>query len=521
MITELLLFIGAFAIYCPSLKGSFCGDDPAVLKNPMIEKGDLKGWLRPADLYENWIVGRGLVLFTYTIDSWLAEGLSAPMMHVTNIVLHGVATLLVLALLQAFGLSSHMALLGAVYWLVNPLMVNAVANIAGRSSVLAAIFSTGAILAALTGQGWLAPPLLLLAFLSKQDAAITLPLVGILLLIFGHPVGWLYLLATLAGAVLAWKFYKQQTKKVISQITGWPPVPPLRRYTPTFIVATLRRLPKWFLGFGHGFSPSVPEETWNGSLPYIALASLTAVLTVSLHNPLLNLVLLLTLLSPWVCYTLTPMPDVVLEHRAYMLGLPFALIVGFASPFLPLWLLTAWFALLAGRSARRASAWTFGQLNKTAIEDGSVKPMVLLNRGAELLQTNPMLEAEQLTLRALEVCPNVYHGWGQLGTIYSIRKDAINSYRCFRRGAFRCPDLAIAWLTFGQVCEGFGLTARAMACYKHVLDRDIGDSGLAELLFIKVKEKHENLHRSVALDLPDSSEVRLVADSGARPNNSE
>ena len=227
--------------------------------------------------------------------------------------------------------------------------------------------------------------------------------------------------------------------------------------------------------------------------------------------PLLTLVLLLVLFSPWMCYVLTPMPDVVLEHRAYMLGLPAALLIGTVSPLIPLWILTAWFGLLVARSRHRAAQWTFGALNKAAIEDGSEKPMVFLNRGSELLALRPVDEAEALTRRALALAPNVYHGWGQLGSIASLRRDPINSYRNFRRGAFRCPMLPIAWSTFGRVCEGFGLTARAMACYRHVERTNASpeDKAAAKLLLEKVRLKHASIRHPMAPDLPDSTQDRL------------
>ncbi|MFO0581385.1 MAG: tetratricopeptide repeat protein [Anaeromyxobacter sp.] len=126
---------------------------------------------------------RPLTTFSYALDFALG-GLSPLGYHVTNVLLHVAASLLVLALARRLGFGPIASAAGAILFAVHPVHVEAVANVAGRKDVLATGFSILTVLAharaARAARPWpdvVWPPLVLLAaLLAKESGAAAIPL---------------------------------------------------------------------------------------------------------------------------------------------------------------------------------------------------------------------------------------------------------------------------------------------------------------------------------------------------------
>jgi tetratricopeptide (TPR) repeat protein len=118
---------------------------------------------------------RPVVTASYVLDAqW--SGVRPPGFHATNVLLHAVTSVLVLALLRRFRLGSTVSLLGALAFAVHPALADAVAWIPGRNDELVAAFGLGAWLALRRRRPALHLGLFALALMAKETAVV-LPLV--------------------------------------------------------------------------------------------------------------------------------------------------------------------------------------------------------------------------------------------------------------------------------------------------------------------------------------------------------
>jgi hypothetical protein len=168
----------AFAIYAPALNGSFYSDDLTYIAfNPYVldpRGANLRAILDPASDLTLMVANYApLHLLGHSLEVW-AFRTWVPGYHLTNVVLHALASLLLVALLLEARLAPVAALLGGAFFLVHPANVEAVAWISQLKTSLAMLL----LLVALRCSG--RRPLLGtlafgLALLAKALAAIALP----------------------------------------------------------------------------------------------------------------------------------------------------------------------------------------------------------------------------------------------------------------------------------------------------------------------------------------------------------
>ena len=171
---------------------------------------------------------RPAVILSYGLD-WSLSGGNPTWFHAVNILLHGAATALVVALALAW-LTPPGALAAGLLFAVHPLHVEAVANVVGRAESLAAIALLGLILLArryrgattrVARAGWLALALLslTLGLFAKEHAVVAIALVALdqwcsqergfarsanlYFAIAAVTIGWLYLWSGVAGGFVA------------------------------------------------------------------------------------------------------------------------------------------------------------------------------------------------------------------------------------------------------------------------------------------------------------------------------
>lgn len=120
---------------------------------------------------------RPLVTASYVLDAqW--SGARPLAYHATNLLLHAVASVLVLALLRRFGLGRLLALAGALVFAVHPTLASAVAWIPGRNDTLMAVLGLASWLCLRRGSRPAHLVFFGLALMAKETAA-ALPLVWI------------------------------------------------------------------------------------------------------------------------------------------------------------------------------------------------------------------------------------------------------------------------------------------------------------------------------------------------------
>ena len=163
----------AVLVYLGALWNGFALDDrPIIALNPLVQasSGVWQAFLHPywppafgGQLY------RPLAVATYALDARL-DG--SAWFHLVNLLWHAGASVAVTALVRR-GAGERSALIAGLLFAVHPVHVEAVANVAGRAELMAALFSLLAVYGALVREsvGWSAGALAL-AVLSKENAAV-------------------------------------------------------------------------------------------------------------------------------------------------------------------------------------------------------------------------------------------------------------------------------------------------------------------------------------------------------------
>jgi protein O-mannosyl-transferase len=175
-----IVALSAILVYVNALTNGYVLDDRGVLlTNPLVTSPS-GIWRAFAHPYWPPAVGGGqyrpLVIASFAFDWWVSGG--APgWLHAVNVLWHAAASVLVW-LLAAELLPPAAALAAAALFAVHPVHVEAVANIVGRSECMAAFFVVAALLDH-RRQRWGAPLLFALALLSKENAAVFLPLAAL------------------------------------------------------------------------------------------------------------------------------------------------------------------------------------------------------------------------------------------------------------------------------------------------------------------------------------------------------
>jgi len=160
MLSGVILLL-AIAGYVNSVGGRFVWDDRMlILKDPAVRSFRQVAGVFSSDFFQRsespvpYGYYRPLTTLSYMFDRAL-WGLKPFGFHLTNIALHGLASVLAFFFLLRLGLSRGQAGAAAALFAVDPLHSENVAWIAGRTDLLAFVFGVGAILLHLAAQ----PPL--------------------------------------------------------------------------------------------------------------------------------------------------------------------------------------------------------------------------------------------------------------------------------------------------------------------------------------------------------------------------
>jgi Flp pilus assembly protein TadD len=160
-------------------------DEGVILKNPLVHHLSAI-WRAFAHPY--WPEGtpggqyRPFSIISFALD-WAVSGGSPQWMHVVNVALHVAVCVLVWRLLRDV-LSPGGAVAGGLYFALQPVHVEAIANTVGRCDILATAFVVAGVLAHRRGR-WIAVPFYAAALASKEMGVVMLGLVAANDLILG------------------------------------------------------------------------------------------------------------------------------------------------------------------------------------------------------------------------------------------------------------------------------------------------------------------------------------------------
>ncbi len=343
-------------VYWNSLGNDFVFDDQVLTENPNLLK--IHTLSDAAGVGLGW---RPLLFFTYGLNYYWF-GLNPYSYHAVNLLLHIINVVLVYFIIREVVRvldeterdSAWAAFAGAAIFSVHPLLSSAVSYIAGRSSVLCAVFYFLAVLfflklldagmkrrlylsavyAALTLASGL------LAWQSKQEA-MTLPVFLAALLLLKTRKRGLKYVVTLAGvsvivAAAMWKHFQDLFNSLAGNTvpfnTEFESVLPFPVYIRTYLTSIVRYyFPRFLYPSALNADPqTVAVAHWYSPefvMSILVLAALSwFILRPAKTESLPPAGLAAILLSPLTAYALIPLADVVLEHRVYIAGLGIALL---------------------------------------------------------------------------------------------------------------------------------------------------------------------------------------------------
>lgn len=181
-----LLFLAfsaiALGVYGPALEGPFVSDDlHYVAMNPWVHELTLE---HVGEILDPWGPA-GIFVVNYTpvhlllhAVQWSFFGSDVLGYHVTNVLLHALGSVLLVAIFRASGLRRLGACLGGALFLLHPANVEAVAWISQLKTTACFVLSMGTLLA-FPGLPALATPLFFLALLAKPTAAFLIPVAAL------------------------------------------------------------------------------------------------------------------------------------------------------------------------------------------------------------------------------------------------------------------------------------------------------------------------------------------------------
>jgi len=339
------------AVYANSLNGDFVFDDQQiVLQNPQL--------LNIHTLGDVVAVGAGwrqLLFATYGLNYYWS-GVSAQGYHIFNLVLHVINVLLVYVIIYELGgrdaQARYLAFAGSAVFSVHTLLSGAVSYIAGRSSVLCGVFYFLAILfflwatdgSVLSARRWLFLALAgicgLMAWQAKQEAIALPALLAAIVWLRSATTNWKYVVILAVLPLLAAVTMRQQLQSLFTTVmdnkvlvnAGFDTVLQPLMFIRTYITAIVGYyLPRMIVPMGLNADPHIlPVEHWYSPEFLVSVMVLGVIVWLGVRfsrkDVLLSSGLAAILISPLTAYTVIPLADVVLEHRAYIPGLGVALL---------------------------------------------------------------------------------------------------------------------------------------------------------------------------------------------------
>jgi tetratricopeptide (TPR) repeat protein len=426
---------------------------------------------------------RALTGFTYALTHALL-GFNRIAFHTTNVIIHIVNTLLIFAIgirLARRWLPNvnpaHFAFVAAAIQAVHPLYTEAVTYVSGRSSSLCALFYFSCLLCILCGEEsqsatrrrlWFcaAAGSGILAWAAKEEA-ITLPLMAaIFLMLVGRirpAIAFMAIPAVVLvarGQAIARLYESAAANRALVEIGVGAPV-----QVSSYVLSEIKAAVFYYMShFAVPLRQSVDPEFRAVQSIFepgflLALATLAAIVVVaarySAKQPVVTFSIAALLVSPLLAYAALPLPDLVAEHRIYISGLGFDLLVA--------WILTrarklmwpsavALMIVFVSITVARNSVWASeirlweqaaansqakvrphlnlgaayqvaGQYDPALIEYRRVLlirrdvPLVYSNVGAIYLEMGRLDDAETMLKRAIELAPSMPRPYINLAAI--------------------------------------------------------------------------------------------------------
>ena len=345
-----VLAAAVFVSHLPLLDAGYVQDDHVAIEgNPIVAEGAVSA-IVGASYWEGARGGdrslyRPVTVASFALEIAAAGGAHPSVSHAINLILHAAVCWLLYSLAVGCGIEPVAALLAGLLFATCPSKSEAVANVVGRSELLAALFTLASVRLALQAgvrsAAWAAAACVLLACGSKETGLVALPLVVLVALDGRKPRDAVGLIApsVLAGmlaivlrtrALLAF-FPAQVVPEIDNPLVAQHGV----RYLATALglVARYARVVVFPFGLANDYSgASIPIE---GSLlalrPVLGVATLGALLWTATRGRVAALFVAITLL-PYLLVSnlLVPVGAIFAERFLYLPVAGLCLLAGLA-----------------------------------------------------------------------------------------------------------------------------------------------------------------------------------------------
>ncbi len=520
-----LVFFAALAAYANSMGNGFAYDDTWVLEdNPIVTEGRFDQVLS-TPYWPGAVPGTGnyrpLTVASF-VAGWSVWGGAPWGFHLMNVLLHGVASVLVFAL--AATLTGVVGgVVGGLFFAVHPVHVEAVANVVGRAELLSAVFVVLAVLLYLRGdQASVAHRALVLVgvtvcyglALASKEMGVTLPALLLVVAATGDSARTderlrraVPVLVAL-GAVLV--TYLAVRLSVLGVLTGESPAAGLRGLsTPERVFTALTIWPHYLrlmlfpLDLSMDYQPAVLPVartfTVDSALGAAILVGL-AVLAWRLRGrrPVVGLGLIWFVIAILPVSNLLVRADVLLAERTlYLPSVGISLAVGSLAATVATMGHVArrravavgvvLFGALMIRTITRNPAWMDTSTALSALGGTHPESYVAVRaRAAGLERVGDIEAARDLYGIALELAPGDYGLRVEVGTFYTRHDEKREGERILREAIGIVPNHPYAYRRLSEVLllDGRGREAHAVAL------AGLGEVGADGELFALVSESY-------------------------------
>lgn len=235
---------------------------------------------------------------------------------ITNLALHVIMSILILVLIEG-----HTGLLAACLFAAHPMAADSVASVAGRSSILCAVFMMLAGWAFMKKRYWLILVFGGLAFFVKEEAVGILLLVPALAIITKRraTVMGIVAIAILALIIVPVGTRVRDAGQVPTLVAvGLPAAPSLIDYAPTYFSAIgTYIIPNMFYPNHLSPVPHVEKSLLGMILGFIFVIALVEGIVRTTLSPMVRIGCALILGSPLLPYAFAPLTNVFFDHRGY------------------------------------------------------------------------------------------------------------------------------------------------------------------------------------------------------------
>ncbi len=469
----------AVTVYANTSAYNFVFDDLTGILNPHIIASATSLPQAFRLLGEPW---RSLTQLSYALTIKIA-GTNPRTFHITNLLIHALNSVLV------FGITWHVAALwmaptkrelfalaSATIHAVHPIYSEGVAYVWGRSSSLCGSFYFGAVLLVMAGYRseerkkylWYSLALVsgFLAWKTKEEA-ITLPFViaaffalvgcwraagGLILLPFG-------LIAIRWSDIVRLTVNVRENQSAV--LAGAAPVLDRFSYSLTYVKAlVLYYLRMFVLPLNQNVDPDIKPVTTVLD-PLFLVSVMVLIMLVfwgvvsARRNRVIFFGLVALLVSPLLAYSFMPLGDVVAEHRIYIAGLGFDLLLAALltrSGRYGLPVLSALVLLFGLMTVQRNQVWANSvSLWKDAEQKSPKSPRPHLNLGLAYQSAGWSDAAVTEYWHALSINPKLTAAYVNLAGIYFSQNDLTSAESVLRRAAALSPSLPQTYIDLAVI----------------------------------------------------------------------